>query len=151
MERGTCSIADCPCAAFDAVDDQPKLCECGHKGFEHDLLRPPMVGITIFVTERNGTDQGRMLGSQDGYLATLRYYGVECLMQNGIKIPDFGSLEDKGKYTLGTNAASLPPPQPNTHVTTQFPSYEFGYLPQQPQPTTAHYLQQPLVIDQLVL
>jgi hypothetical protein len=73
-----------------------------------------MVGIAIVVTVRNGTNEGQILSSQDGYLATLRDYGVECLMQNGIKIRDFGSLEtDKGKYTLGPDAASLPPSQPN--------------------------------------
>jgi hypothetical protein len=71
------------------------------------------VGIAIFVTERDGSDQGQRLSSQDGYLAILREYGVECLMQNDFKIRDFGSLDDKGKYTLGTNAALLPPPQPN--------------------------------------
>jgi hypothetical protein len=72
-----------------------------------------MVGITIFVTERDGTNQGQRLGSHEGYLATLGEYGVICLMQNGIKVRDFGSLEDKAKYTLGPDAASLPPLQPN--------------------------------------
>jgi hypothetical protein len=64
--------------------------------------------VTIFVTERDGSESGQMLSSQEGYLATLSGYGVECLLlQNGIKIIAEGSgeLQVRSRHCIFTAAA----------------------------------------------